>query len=274
MPTGTRKPAFAGLFYPAGAQELGQTIDRLLGAAPPAAGRPLGLVAPHAGYIYSGATAAAAYRLLMGAEDIHRVVLLGPAHRAHVQGEAAPAAEAFETPLGAIPLDRGTISELAALPSVEISDAAHRREHSLEVHLPFLQRTLGDFTLVPLVAGGATPSEVRELLSIVEDDPNTLIVVSTDLSHFHDYETARTKDRATAQAIESLDPDSIGPYEACGCRPLGGALLMARDRGLSLRRLDLRNSGDTAGDRARVVGYGAWALETSPIIGVRDQPWT
>ena len=259
-----RRAALAGTFYPGDPDLLRQSVDDMLDAARPTPGAaaPRALIAPHAGHIYSGPIAASAYALIRGRRDIERVVLLGPAHRVSVKGIAAPSSDAFATPLGEIDLDRAAIEALQDLPFVEIDDAPHAQEHSLEVHLPFLQRSLDHgFELIPLVVGGATGAQIREVLARFEDRPDTLIVISSDLSHFHDYETAQRLDEATALAIERLDPTPIGPREACGCRPIHGALLMARHKSLKARRVDLRSSGDTAGSRDRVVGYGAWVLE-------------
>jgi AmmeMemoRadiSam system protein B len=225
------------------------------GAAPKA------LVAPHAGYVYSGPIAGSAYAALAAARgEIRTVVLLGPAHRVALRGLGAPSAHAFETPLGSVAVDREALARVAGLPQVVTSDAAHALEHSLEVQLPFLQELLGDFSLVPLVVGDATPQEVAEVLELLWGGPETLVVVSSDLSHYHDFETARRMDAAASRAIEALDPDSLGPEQACGRIPVQGLLLVARRRGLRARALDVRNSGDTAGPRDAVVGYGAYAF--------------
>ena len=189
------------------------------------------------------------------------MVLLGPSHRVPFRGIAAPTVDYFRTPLGDIPIDRQAIQAITDLPQVSLRDDAHAWEHSLEVHLPFLQRVLGDtFTLVPLVVGDATYEEVEEVLNRLWDGDETLIVISSDLSHYHDYVTARRLDTATSAAIEALDPYAIDYEQACGRIPVGGLLLAARDHGLHARTLDLRNSGDTAGPRDQVVGYGAYAF--------------
>ena len=260
--TSVRPPAVAGLFYPGDAATLRASVVEYLAATQAAGAPPKAIIAPHAGYVYSGPIAAAAYaRLSPARETITRVVLLGPAHRVAFEGLAVPDADAFTTPLGSVPLDREAIERITALPQVRTFDAAHAQEHSLEVHLPFLQEVLGDFRLVPLVAGDATAEEVGEVLDALWGGPETLIVISSDLSHYHDYDSARRLDRATSQAIETLRPQDIGYDQACGRIPVNGLLVVAKRRGLHATTLDLRNSGDTAGSRDRVVGYGAWVFE-------------
>jgi len=265
MATGrVRPPAVAGTFYPDDPATLGDMLERLLTAAGPvpAAGSwPRAIIAPHAGYVYSGPIAASAYaRIAPGRGTIRRVVLLGPAHRVAVRGLAVPTAAAFATPLGEIPLDRAAIERCLSLPGVVVSDAAHAPEHSLEVHLPFLQAVLGEFALVPLVVGDATPEEVAGVLDALWDGPETLIVVSSDLSHYEPYAVAAEMDGATTRAIEALRPDDIHYDQACGRIPVQGLLEIARRRGLAVETLDVRSSGDTAGSRDAVVGYGSWAI--------------
>jgi len=259
-----RPPAVAGTFYAADPVELRLSIRRhLADAAVPDADEPLprAVIAPHAGYVYSGPVAASAYaRLAAWRGRLRRVVLLGPSHRVYLTGVAAPSVDAFATPLGDVPIDRAAVTRLATLPQVHVRDDAHRDEHSLEVHLPFLQEILGPFALVPLVVGEASPEAVAQVIECLWDEPGTLVVVSSDLSHYHDYATARRLDAATTRAIEALDPSPIGPDDACGCRPVAGLLLAARRRGLGCRVVDLRSSGDTAGPRDRVVGYGSYVL--------------
>jgi AmmeMemoRadiSam system protein B len=257
-----RPPAVAGMFYPASADELGADIDRMLAEVASARGAPpKAIIVPHAGYIYSGPVAASAYALLRPIRDrIRRVVLLGPAHRVPFRGFALPSVKAFRTPLGDIPIDRPAIDRLRGLPAVKILDEAHVGEHSLEVHLPFLQRTLGSFALLPVVVGMADGDDVATLLDAVWGGPETLIVISSDLSHYHDYARAQSLDGRTAGAIERLDGAALDEESACGRVPIRGLLQAAKRRGLGCRRLDLRNSGDTAGPRDQVVGYGAWAL--------------
>lgn len=261
----TREPAVAGLFYPAGPARLRADVVRYLGAAAPAPGpAPKALVVPHAGYVYSGAVAASAYALLAPAAGrVRRVVLIGPSHRVAFRGLAVPGAAAFATPLGEVPLDAHGLAAVRAHPAVRVLDAAHAAEHSLEVQLPFLQAALGEFTLLPLVAGDAAAADVAAVLDLAWGGPETLVVVSTDLSHYHGYEEARALDAATCRAIAALEPGLAGE-EACGCVGLNGFLLAARRRGLAARLLDLRNSGDTAGDRDRVVGYAAFAFDEPP----------
>jgi len=253
----------AGAFYPAAAGELEATVRGYLRDAQPASSErpPKAVIAPHAGYVYSGAVAASAYARLAACRDqIERVVLLGPAHRVALRGLAAPESDAFATPLGRVRLDLEAIERSLRLPQVVPFDAAHAPEHSLEVHLPFLQALLGDFALVPLVVGEATPLEVAEVLELLWGGPETLIVVSTDLSHYCDYETARRLDAATTRAIEALEPEAIGHEQACGRIPIQGLLLAAQRHGLHADAVDVRNSGDTAGPRDRVVGYGAYVF--------------
>ena len=261
--TKIRPPAAAGLFYAGHRQELQTSVSELLGEAAPSANVfPKALIAPHAGYVYSGRVAAEAFATLRaGAPSVARVVLIGPAHFVPVRGIAAPTVDAFETPLGCVPVDRHALSAIADLPFVIAADAPHAPEHSLEVELPFLQALLPNFTVVPLVIGDAAPQEVAEVLRRLWGGPETLIVVSSDLSHYHDYDTARRLDGATAAAIERGDWESLGPNQACGYLAVAGLLVETRRRSLTPERLSLCNSGDTAGSRDRVVGYGAWAVE-------------
>lgn len=258
-----RPPAVAGLFYPADAAVLAATVAELLAAAPAArsgSAAPKAIIAPHAGYIYSGATAARAYTLLQPLRgQIRRVVLLGPTHRVAVRGLAVPGVTHFRTPLGDIPLDGQAIAALRGLPQVVVSDPAHAQEHSLEVHLPFLQTVLGGFELVPLAVGDASPEDVAQVLRRVWGGDETLIVVSSDLSHFHRYAAAQALDRATANAILQLHTD-LDHEQACGATPVCGLTLLARELGLQPELVDLHNSGDTCGDRDRVVGYAAFAF--------------
>lgn len=258
-----RPPAVAGQFYPAEAQALQQTLQDLLqqakhdGPAPPAKA----IIVPHAGYIYSGPIAARAYAQLKPLRNIvRRIVLLGPAHRISFTGLACSSANSFQTPLGDIPLDRAAIDKLAVLPQVHMRDEAHRLEHSLEVQLPFLQEVLHEFSLIPLVVGDASAEEVAEVLELLWGGPETLIIISTDLSHYHDYSTAQLIDQKTANNIEQLNYQRLSTDSACGRNPLRGLLLIAQQRQLKIETLDLRNSGDTAGSQDAVVGYGAWIL--------------
>lgn len=255
-----RPPAVAGTFYPAQEKALRGEVARLLDVATAPGPLPKALVVPHAGFMYSGAVAAAAYaRLRAWANRIRRVVLLGPSHRVAFRGLALPETSAFMTPLGAVPLDSGLCAELAQQPGVINCAPAHALEHSLEVQLPFLQVVLGDFSLLPLVAGDARPAEVALRLDRAWGGEETLVVVSTDLSHFHDYETACARDEATCNRILALDA-SLDGEDACGCVGLNGFLLTARRRGLLGRELSRCNSGDVTGDRSSVVGYAAFAF--------------
>ncbi|MFQ5954221.1 MAG: AmmeMemoRadiSam system protein B, partial [Kiloniellales bacterium] len=252
------------LFYPGEPDALDQAVGGYLKrAAPVAEGAeaavPKAVIAPHAGYIYSGPVAANVYaRLAPAREAIRRVVLLGPAHRVPLSGLAVSGADAFLTPLGPVPVDPAAVEAVLALPQVEMLDAAHEGEHSLEVHLPFLLRVLDRFAIVPIVAGQAGPDPVAEVLELLWGGDETLILISSDLSHYHDYDTARRRDAETSRAIEALRPEAIGPHDACGSMAIGGLLRVAERRGLEARTIDLRNSGDTAGPRDRVVGYGAY----------------
>jgi AmmeMemoRadiSam system protein B len=261
-----REAAVAGSFYPADAVELRATVQGMLDAASAAEGSmPAALVVPHAGYVYSGPVAAAAYaRLRPHRQCYRRVLLLGPCHRVPFSGMAISEADVFRTPLGDVPLDRGLIDSLDH-PAITRFDVAHRSEHSLEVQLPFLQVALGDFTLVPIVVGDASPETVAMVIDRLWRGPETLLIVSSDLSHYLGYEQARRRDRGTCMAIEALDGSDIAHSEACGATPLRGLLIAAARRGLRAVTLDLRNSGDTAGGRDQVVGYGAWMfVESAP----------
>lgn len=253
-----RPPAVAGLFYPADAALLRTQVAELLAAADGTAHAPLkALIVPHAGYVYSGPIEASAYaRLRAQAAQIRRVVLLGPAHRVAVRGLALPGAAAFATPLGEVRLDTDAAATLRALPQVVDSPAAHALEHALEVQLPFLQQLLGEFRLLPLVVGDATADEVADVLERLWGGPETLVLVSSDLSHYLPYARAQTVDTASIEAILRLEPRLEHP-QACGATPVNGLLLAARRRGMKAELFDLRNSGDTAGDRRRVVGYAA-----------------
>lgn len=260
--THTRTAAVAGLFYPASAAELQADLRRLLAQATRAATAPKALIVPHAGYIYSGPIAASAYAQLDTVRDqIKRVVLLGPAHRVACKGLVASSAIGFQTPLGTVDIDRAALDDILQLPQVHTLDIAHAQEHSLEVHLPFLQTCLADFKLVPLVVGDATYAEVADVLDRLWGGPETLIVISSDLSHYHDYSTCRRLDNGTSRHIEQLQPEQIEYEHACGRIPIGGLLIAARQRGMHATTLDLRNSGDTAGPRDQVVGYGAYRVD-------------
>ncbi len=260
MSVKVREPAVSGMFYPSDPGELHRQIEGFLEQAKSQKGKsPKAIIAPHAGTIYSGPVAASAYVRLQPA-GIERVVLLGPSHHVYLHGLAAPESLTWTTPLGEIQIDFQSLEKILAFPQVTSSDAAHAAEHSLEVQLPFLQTVLGDFQLVPLVTGGAEKEEVAEVLDVLWGGPETLIVISSDLSHYEPYKQAVKKDRATSQAILDLDPRGIESDNACGRIPIAGLLHLARKKGLRAERLDLRNSGDTAGPRDQVVGYGAFAF--------------
>jgi AmmeMemoRadiSam system protein B len=254
-----REPAVAGQFYARDAGELDATVATLLGEAPqlqtPA---PKALIVPHAGYIYSGPVAATAYTQLRPHRDRYqRVALLGPCHRVPLEGAATSSADVFRMPGGDVPLDRQTIAALR-IPGLAVSDRAHRFEHSLEVHLPFLQAALGEFLLIPVVIGDAAPELVDQVFDALWDGPETLVVVSSDLSHYLPYDEACRSDAVTRATIESLQSETLTHDMACGATPIAGLLRAARRHHLAVTTLDLRNSGDTSGDRDAVVGYGAW----------------
>jgi AmmeMemoRadiSam system protein B len=289
-----RPAAVAGYFYPADPGELRANVDELLApwretaASAPGGGARIGesqatqasrapkaIIAPHAGYTYSGPIAGSAFATLAagaaaGIPPARRVVLVGPSHRVALRGLGLPGAERFATPLGEVELDLAGMAAVARLPQVTVRPDAHEAEHSLEVELPFLQRVLGDFILLPLVAGDATGDEVAEVLEAAWGGEETVVVISSDLSHYLPAETAERVDRDTAARILAL----AGPLtsrQACGAVPINGLLSAARRRGLAPRLLDLRHSGDTSGDRNRVVGYGAWAFH-QPAEGPAGRP--
>jgi len=256
-----REPTVAGQFYPGDKEELGRTVEVLLDEAQDGDGEvPKALIAPHAGYIYSGPVAATAYARLRPFHDRYkRVVLLGPCHRVPVRGLALSGADVFRTPLGDVPLDKIAIACIDS-PSVQVFDESHEFEHSLEVHLPFLQSVLDAFSLVPIVVGNTRPEHIADILDQLWDGPETLIVISSDLSHYRNYDQARAIDGETCQSIEDLEIRGIDHDSACGATPIAGLLITAKQRGMKVSTLDLRNSGDTAGDRRHVVGYGSWVF--------------
>lgn len=276
----SRPPAVAGSFYPAAPRALTRTVDQQLAEArvqlaarssaaeaPPPATRmiapPKALISPHAGYVYSGSTAALGFATLNPqTHPISRVVIAGPTHRVAVRAVAIPAVEAFRTPLGEVPLDTETLETLTEFAQVVVRDDVHADEHALEVQLPFLQRVLGEFSVLPLAVGDLPPDLVAEVLDAVWGGPETLIVISTDLSHYESYDRARQLDADTVERILAVDA-SVGDRRACGVRPLNGFLTLAADRRLKPTLLGMCNSGDTAGDKRRVVGYVsvAWHQE-------------
>ncbi|MCB1124092.1 MAG: AmmeMemoRadiSam system protein B [Verrucomicrobiae bacterium] len=256
-----RKPAVAGTFYPGSREGLSALVHEYLEHAQPSSVVPKALIAPHAGYIYSGPVAGSAFATIdKMADRVNRVILLGPSHRVSFQGLAMSTADRFSTPLGEVPLDTEARDLVLRFPQVVELDKAHTFEHSLEVELPFLQTVLRSFLLLPLVVGDATYEEVSEVLDAVWGGEETLIVISSDLSHFLSYESACELDEKTRLAIEALQPEDLSFNQACGRIPIGGLLLSARKRGLQVTTLDMRNSGDTAGPRDEVVGYGAYAI--------------
>jgi len=278
-----RPPAVAGQFYPADPVELRQMVENFLSEPVARVSRPCvstqsealethgrdarattpkAIIAPHAGYIYSGPIAASAYAQLMSERNtVKRVVLLGPSHYVLFDGLAASSATAFATPLGAVPVDTAAIAEICSrLPQVTVRDDAHADEHALEVQLPFLQVALADFKIIPLLVGEASDGEIEAVIETLWGGDETRFVISSDLSHYHDYQTAQTTDSETAHVIESLDAKKLHGDLACGCRPICGLLSAAKERGMQCRAVDLRNSGDTSGERDRVVGYGAFVF--------------
>lgn len=257
-----RQPAVAGTFYPNNPQQLHQMLAHYLDAANSAAKVPKAIIVPHAGYIYSGAIAASAYARLKQAKDlITRVVIIGPSHRVAFRGLALSNAESFTTPLGEVEVDQAAVETLTRFSFVDYLEQAHAAEHSVEVHLPFLQETLSAFKIVPIVAGDATPEQVALVIDALWGGDETLIVISSDLSHYHDYATAKQLDHSTSQQIEQKQFEALAFESACGKVPVSGLLKVARDKGLAIKTIDLRNSGDTAGDKSRVVGYGSYVIE-------------
>jgi hypothetical protein len=286
QPGGIREPAVAGTFYPGRPDRLADGVDRYIaearqeladraaaasprgpgGAGPAPVGRLVAVVVPHAGHVYSGPTAGFAFASIDPAL-VDRVVLLGPAHYVPVDGIGLSTARAWRTPLGDVPLDIDLAEDLRARIEMVIpADAAHAPEHSLEVQVPFLQRVLPEgWRLVPLIVGADLPGDVAAVVTLCAALPRTLVVVSTDLSHYRDYSSAIAQDARTIRSIVHRRPDSIGTSDACGRHPLRGLLTAAAARDWSVRLLDARNSGDTAGDRDRVVGYAAFAVTADAV---------
>lgn len=257
-----RQPAVAGTFYPANPEVLHELLNTYLNAVKSTTKVPKAIIVPHAGYIYSGEIAASAYaRLKAGADKIKRVVIVAPSHRVAFEGLAVSQTDFFNTPLGNIPIDTLAIQTLLTLPFVGYSDEAHEFEHSLEVQLPFLQTVLNDFKLVPIVTGDATAEQVSQALKLFYDDAETVIVISSDLSHYHDYATAQRLDLETSHKIENLQYQQLSSNRACGFVGISGLLALAQKKSLHIQTIDLRNSGDTAGDKSRVVGYGAYVID-------------
>ena len=256
-----RQPAVAGLFYAADKHELREAVASLLSAVTPRSGQtPKAMIVPHAGYVYSGPVAASGYRLLEPAiKTISRVVLLGPAHRVYLDGMAIPSTQGFRTPLGTVRLDLVALEQISGLPGVSVSDAAHAQEHSLEVQIPFLQMTLDEFELVPIVVGKALPDDVGRVIDTLWGGQETLIIISSDLSHHLPYDDAQRVDSNTNQRILEKAATLSGA-EACGAHAINGLMRSRKIRDLTVEAIDLRNSGDTAGDKTQVVGYGTFVL--------------
>lgn len=256
-----RPAAVSGSFYPKNVTKLNNMLDELLGRQKLNIKAPKAIIAPHAGYIYSGPIAASVYANIAKLKaQISRVILLGPAHHVYVKGIALASNTHFATPIGNVSVDTQTLNELENYSYVQFLDDAHKREHSLEVHIPFLQKVLNEFMLVPLLVGDAKPEQVAAVLDKLWGGDETLIVISSDLSHYLDYETASNTDRNTTYLIESFDYEKIGSKQACGCMPMRGLLKLAKEKNMTIQTLDLRNSGDISGKKDRVVGYGAYAL--------------
>ena len=270
-----RPAAVAGMFYPSKPRELDASVQYYLAQAaaefPAATGPvPKAIIAPHAGYIYSGLTAAAAYaRLKKARGTIKRVVMMGPCHRVAVKGLALSGADEFATPLGKIPVDKAAVDQVLGLPGVEIFDATHAEDHCLEVHLPFLQVVLDEFAIVPFIVGDATPEQVAAVLGALWGGPETLILISSDLSHYLSYDEARAMDDETRQAVERMDTTGLDNNHACGRHSMRGLFEVARGKGLQVTTAHVCNSGDTADAKDRVVGYGSW-LFVAPDTGAPD----
>jgi MEMO1 family protein len=256
-----REPAVAGMFYPGEAKDLVAAVDGFLAQARGSHAEPVkAVIAPHAGYVYSGPIAGSAYHALAPRGDsVTRVVVVGPSHRVPFSGLATSSAAGFATPLGVLPVDRDAVRDLLKDALVHENDRAHAQEHSLEVHLPFVQRIFPRASVIPLLAGDDDYRRVAEMLERLWGGDETAIVVSSDLSHYLDYASACRVDRETAETIESRKAGEVNFDQACGATPINGLLQVATSHGLALHTLDLRNSGDTAGPRAEVVGYGAFA---------------
>jgi len=258
-----RPAAVAGLFYPASNDELVQLVNNELSQVTlKSQHSPLAIIVPHAGYIYSGAIAASVFKYLQNFRSIiKRILLIGPSHRVDFQGLALSNADFFQTPLGKVRLDKNSQVKLLNIPDIQLLDQAHENEHSLEVQLPFLQQVLDSFSLIPIVAGRASAELVAQTIDTIWDGEETLIVISSDLSHYHDYKTAQELDNTTSKAILDLDYTSISSANACGYVGINGLLLFAKNRHLKASIIDVRNSGDTAGDKNSVVGYGGYIFE-------------
>ncbi|NOG59181.1 MAG: AmmeMemoRadiSam system protein B [Proteobacteria bacterium] len=272
QPLSIRPTAVAGSFYPKNTSQLNSMLEEYLSIATVEIAAPKAIIAPHAGYIYSGQIAASVYSNLVKLKTkITRVVLLGPTHRVYVRGLALPGNTHFASPLGNVPVDTDSLKNISTHPFVQFLDEAHEQEHSLEVHIPFLQKVLNNFVLLPVLVGDATPEQVATILEELWGGDETLIVISSDLSHYLDYETACKTDNDTTHLIEKFDYKNIGSKQACGCMPMRGLLKLAQEKNMSIKTVDLRNSGDTAGTKDRVVGYGAYALFENRILNKEDE---
>ncbi|WP_281560934.1 AmmeMemoRadiSam system protein B [Thalassomonas sp. RHCl1] len=255
-----RNPVVAGSFYPESPQELKQDLSQMLAPFPLSETFPKGLIVPHAGYCYSGSIAASGYATLKHFKDtIKRVILLGPSHRVYLQGCAVPHYEFFSTPLGKVRVDEQACRQLVEAGLLVQQDQPHALEHSLEVQLPFLQTCLDDFQLVPIVVGEASPQEVSKILDVFSGNPENIIVVSSDMSHYHSDKEARLLDQKTIEAILAFNLD-IQPYDACGCHAVNGLLDFAHREDWRIKLLEHGNSGDTSGDKSKVVGYASFIL--------------
>ncbi|MDC0196192.1 AmmeMemoRadiSam system protein B [Gammaproteobacteria bacterium] len=273
--TNIRPPALAGTFYPSDPKELSAAVEYFLDKADKIFGSainvPKAIIVPHAGYIYSGLTAAAAYnRLHLGREVIKRVIILGPCHRVAINGLALPNTETFQTPLGNIHLDKDAMKSITDLEYVKIFNETHAEDHSIEVHLPFLQKILTEFKLLPLIVGDTEPEKVAKVLEILWGGPETLIIISSDLSHYLNYNEAKILDGQTSKAIEQMDLHALRHDQACGRHSIKGLLMLAKSKSLSVTTADTRNSGDTAGSKDRVVGYGSWYFDETNSINSRN----
>jgi AmmeMemoRadiSam system protein B len=260
----TRSAAVSGLFYPDEPQILRDTIDTLLSqsAIKEQSTQVKAIIAPHAGYQYSGLTAARVYKQLQTLRDrIQRVVLLGPSHRVAFEGMALTEADFFETPLGQIKVNKDDYPQLLAMENMFVFEQAHVAEHCIEVQLPFLQRILNNFTIIPIVVGIADPHSVSNIIESLWGGDETLFVISSDLSHYQSYESAQQTDNETSRAILDLDFNAIQPNNACGCMAVNGLLNFAHRHPLTVKLIDQCNSGDTAGDKDKVVGYGSYLFE-------------
>jgi AmmeMemoRadiSam system protein B/AmmeMemoRadiSam system protein A len=276
MPDNIRPPAIAGTFYPSNPAELEATVQYFLDEANRVFGQPINvpkaIIVPHAGYIYSGLTAAAAFsRLHPARKAIKRVIILGPCHRVAVNGMALPSTDIFQTPLGDVPLDIDAIKKINDLDFITIFNETHVDDHSIEIHLPFLQKILAEFKLVPIIVGETDPGKVAEVLEILWGGPETLIIISSDLSHYLGYDQAKIIDNDTRKAVEQMDLKALGKDQACGRYSIMGLLTLAKAKGLSVGTADIRNSGDTAGTKDRVVGYGSWYFDENNRVNVNTK---